>query len=136
MEDRSGTFIRFDRLDLIRVLERLQSERGLPQVLRTNSGPEFLGEAFIKWAKQAGMASQCIQPGKPKQDAYIGRFSRSFRDELLDQHLFTTLNDVREAVRWRIIEYNQERPHDASDDLTPMEARLKFAENSTYALSP
>lgn len=31
---------------LIRVLEQLNANRGLPQVLRTDNGPEFLGEAF------------------------------------------------------------------------------------------
>jgi putative transposase len=43
---------------LVRVFEQLRKERGLPQVLRTDNGPEFLGEAFISWAKQAGMAIQ------------------------------------------------------------------------------
>jgi len=28
-------------------------------VLRTDNGPEFLGEVFVEWAKQAGMAIQC-----------------------------------------------------------------------------
>ncbi len=43
---------------LVRVFVRLRQERGLPQVLRTDNGPEFLGEAFISWAKAAGMAIQ------------------------------------------------------------------------------
>lgn len=33
-------------------------------------------------------------------------------------------------------EYNEERPHDALDDLTPVEARLQSAENAAYELSP
>ena len=45
---------------LIRIFERLRAERGLPQVMRTDNGPEFLGEAFTNWAKQAGMAVQYI----------------------------------------------------------------------------
>jgi putative transposase len=67
---------------LIRVFERLQRERGLPQVLRTDNGPEFLGEAFVAWAKSQGMAIQYIQPGKPNQNAYIERFNRTFREEV------------------------------------------------------
>ena len=47
---------------LVRIFERLRSQRGLPQVLRTDNGPEFLGEAFTQWAKLAGMAIQYIQP--------------------------------------------------------------------------
>lgn len=77
---------------------RLRSERDLPQVLGTDNGPEFLGEAFASRAQQAGMAIQYIQPGKPNQNGYIERFNRAFREELIDQHLFATLDDVREAV--------------------------------------
>jgi putative transposase len=99
-------------------------------VLRTDYGPEFLGEAFAQWAKAAGMAIQYIQPGKPNQNAYIERFNRTFRDELLDRHLFTRLEDVREAVYWWMLEYNEERPHDSLGDLTPIEY-ARNAGNST-----
>ncbi len=120
---------------LVRIFARLQAEHGLPQVLRTDNGPEFLGEVFTSWAKAAGMAIQYIQPGKPNQNAYIERFNRTYREELLDLHLFTRLDDVREATHWWMIEYNEERPHDALGDLTPMEAR-QFAGNSTLKVSP
>ena len=81
------------------------------------------------------MAIQYIQPGKPNQNAYIERFNRTYREEVLDQHLFLSLEDVREATYWWMIEYNEERPHDALDDMTPLEARLKIAGNSTFELS-
>lgn len=120
---------------LMRVFEHLRKERGLPQVLRTDNGPEFLGEAFISWAKQAGMAIQYIQPGKPNQNAFIERFNRTLRDELLDAQLFTRLDDVREAVYWWMIEYNEERPHDSLGGIPPLKYRIQNAENSTYELS-
>ena len=120
---------------LVRIFERLQAGHGLPQVLRTDNGPEFLGEAFTSWAKNAGMAIQYIQPGRPNQNAYIERFNRTYREELLNQHLFLSLADVREATHWWMIEYNEERPHDALGDLTPMEARQQAAENSSFELS-
>lgn len=124
-------------LRLVRVFEQLRAQRGLPQVLRTDNGPEFLGEAFTSWAKDAGMAIQYIQPGKPNQNAYIERFNRTYREELLDQYLFTTLDDAREATWWWMLEYNEERPHDALNGLPPVEAvRLPAKESSTLELSP
>ena len=122
-------------LRLVRICDRLRTEHGLPQVLRTDNGPEFLGEVFTNWAKQAGMAIQYIQPGKPNQNAFVERLNRTYREELLDQHLFASLDDVREATYWWMIEYNEERPHDALGDLTPLEARAKLAGNSTANLS-
>ena len=64
---------------LVRVFEQIRAERGLPQVLRTDNGPEFLGELFTSWAKHAGMAIQYIQPGKPNQNAYVERFNHLSR---------------------------------------------------------
>lgn len=120
---------------LIRIFEQLKAERGLPQVLRTDNGPEFLGESFVQWAKNQGMAIQYIEPGKPNQNAYIERFNRTFREEILDQYLFLRLHDVREATWWWMIEYNEQRPHDSLDGLTPIEFRQTHAGSSSFELS-
>ena len=120
---------------LVRIFEQLRDQHRLPQVLRTDNGPEFLGEVFTVWAKGAGMAIQYIQPGKPNQNAYIERFNRTYREELLDQYLFTSLDHVREATYWWMIEYNEQRPHDSLADMTPLEVRLQHEENSRYQLS-
>lgn len=120
---------------LVRIFEQLKHDHGLPQVLRTDNGPEFLGEAFVQWAKANAMAIQYIQPGKPNQNAYIERFNRTFREEVLDQHLFLRLDDVREAAHWWMIEYNEHRPHDSLGDLTPVEYRQQVAESSTFEVS-
>jgi putative transposase len=70
---------------------------------------------------------QYIQPGKPNQNAFIERFNRTFREEVLDAHLFARLEDVREAAWWWMIEYDEERPHDSPGDLTPR----KFSQKTT-----
>ena len=121
---------------LVRIFEQLQAQHGLPRVLRTDNGPKFLGEAFTAWAKAAGMAIQYIQPGKPNQNAYVERFNRTYRDELLDQYLFASLDDVREATYWWMLEYNEERPHDSLGDRTPPEARQQAVGTSTFRVSP
>lgn len=120
---------------LVRVFEQIQAQRPLPQVLRTDNGPEFLGEVFVQWAKTQGMAIRYIQPGKPNQNGYIERFNRTFREEILDRHLFVRLDDVREAAWWWMIEYNEQRPHDSLEGLTPIEYRQQRAGSSTLKLS-
>jgi putative transposase len=73
-------------------------------------------------------------PGNSTQNTYIERFNRTFREEVLDQHLFLRLDDVREAAWWWMIEYNEQRPHDSLDGLTPAEplqrARISGSEVS------
>lgn len=120
---------------LVRIFEQIKHERGLPQVLRSDNGPEFLGEVFTQWAKASGVAIQYIQPGKPNQNAYIERFNRTFREEVLDQHLFARLEDVREAAYWWMIDYNEQRPHESLGSMTPHEYRQQAAGSSTFEVS-
>lgn len=107
---------------LIRVFQQLAMTRGLPDILRTDNGPEFLGCRFTEWCETHGIFIDYIEPGKPNQNAYIERFNRSYRTEVLDTWLFRNLDEVREMTwRW-MIEYNEERDHDSLGGLTPAEA--------------
>lgn len=119
---------------LVRVFEQLKTERGLPHVLRTDNGPEFLGSVFTEWCRDNGIMIDYIEPGKPNQNAYIERFNRSYRTEVLDAWLFKDLDEVREISWAWMLEYNEERDHDALGGLTPAEA-AKLGHVSTLELS-
>lgn len=120
---------------LIRVFERLKLTRGLPDILRVDNGPELTSGEFVLWAESQSMMIRYIQPGKPNQNAYIERFNRTYRNEVLDLYLFRDLKEVREVTYWWIIEYNEQRPHDSLGDLTPLEYMEHNAINSTLELS-
>jgi len=120
---------------LIRIFEVLKLTRGLPDVLRVDNGPEFTSGEFVAWAEDNGMIIQYIQPGKPNQNAYIERFNRTYREELLDLYIFESLEEVREKTYWWRVAYNEERPHDALGNMTPASYMENFAENSTLQLS-
>lgn len=102
-----------------RVLEQLAASRGLPQVLRTDNGPEFCGRAMLTWAHERGLTLRLIEPGKPDQNAYIESFNGRFRDECLNEHWFTSLAHAQAVIEtWRR-EYNEERPKKGLGGLTP-----------------
>ena len=102
-----------------RVLEQLAASRGLPQVLRTDNGPEFCGRALLTWAHERGLTLRLIEPGKPTQNAYVESFNGRFRDECLNEHWFTSLAHAQAVIEtWRQ-EYNEERPKKGLGGLTP-----------------
>ena len=117
---------------VIRVLERLVAWRGYPDKLRMDNGPEFISSVLAEWAEEHGVELEFIQPGKPTQNSYVERFNRTYRDEILNMYVFRSLNEVRERTENWIRKYNEERPHDSLNDLTPWEylANHELLENS------
>lgn len=108
---------------VIRVLDQLKESRGLPRQIRVDNGPEFISAKLVAWCESHAVKLHHIQPGKPTQNAYIERFNRSFRYEVLNAHLFGSLNEVRELAWEWMIRYNEERPHAALGNLPPSRFR-------------
>lgn len=104
---------------VIRVLERIAAYRGYPRQIRQDNGPEFIAHTLELWAKEHGVKLEFIKPGTPTQNAYIERFNRTYRNEVLDCYLFNSLSEVREITDDWMIDYNYERPHESLNDLPP-----------------
>jgi putative transposase len=112
---------------VVRVLERLGELRGLPQVLVTDNGPEFAGQALDIWAYERGVKLHFIDPGKPIQNAFIESFNGKMRDECLNEHWFRTLSEARQTIEaWRK-DYNEVRPHSSLGNRTPQEFTARAA---------
>lgn len=89
-------------LRLGRVLDKVAQERPLPTMIRVDHGPEFTSLALDAWAAGRGVKLAFTQPGKPTQNAYIESFNGRFRDECLNDHLFSTLHEARYRIEaWR-----------------------------------
>ena len=91
---------------VIRVLNRIIKERGKPRLVRMDNGPEFISAIFALWAKERRINLDFIKPGKPTQNAYVERFNRTFREQLLDCNLFSSLEEVQLATTNWMWEYN------------------------------
>lgn len=115
-----------------RVLDRLVAERGRPERLITDNGPEFTSKALDRWAYEHCVELQFIQPGKPVQNAFVESFNGTMRNECLNEHWFLDLEDAKDLIEaWRI-DYNTERPHSSLEGLTPEE----FATRAQPPLRP
>ena len=102
-----------------RVLEAIIAERGAPQAIRSDNGPEFTSRHFLAWCMERGIELVHIEPGKPVQNAHVESFHGKLRDECLNASWFANLFEARRKIAaWRR-EYNEERPHSSLGYRTP-----------------
>jgi putative transposase len=104
-----------------RVLEQIVGERGVPQAIRCDNGPELTSRHFLAWCMERQIELIHIQPGKPTQNARVESFHGRLRDECLTVSWFQNLFDARRKIAaWRT-EYNEDRPHSSLGYKTPKE---------------
>lgn len=102
-------------------LDEIAADRGYPQQLRVDNGPENISKTMVDWAKKNSVNMLYIEPGKPAQNAYIERFNRTYREEVLDMYLFHSIEEVQAITDAWLHEYNHDRPHQALGGIPPRE---------------
>jgi putative transposase len=106
---------------VVRELDAIIARRGRPSAIVSDNGTELTSMAILRWCQQTGVERHYIAPGKPMQNGFIESFNGRFRDECLDETLFSTLAEARVAIRSWKEDYNQHRPHSALGNKTPAE---------------
>jgi putative transposase len=102
-----------------RELDAIIARRGKPVTIVSDTGTEMTSRAILEWANRTGVAWHYIAPGKPQQNGFVESFNGRFRDECLNEEVFSSLAEARFVIeRWRQ-DYNQIRPHSAHGGLTP-----------------
>ncbi len=96
---------------VVALLDQLVAIYGVPGQVRCDNGPEFIAAALAEWCEAHDVVLHNIEPGKPNQNAFIERFNRTYRTEVLNAWVFTSLTDVREITEGWLEMYNTERPH-------------------------
>jgi len=110
-----------------RELDRLITERGKPRMIISDNGTEFTSNAILTWSELSHVEWHYSAPGKPMQNGFIESFNGRLRDELLNETLFSSLNQTQTTqAKWRD-DYNQNRPHSQLGWKTPVEFASSFA---------
>ncbi len=106
---------------VVRGLDRVVAWCGYPSKLRMDNGPILISTVLADRAEDHTVDLEFIPPGKPTQNGYIERFNQTYRAQVLNMYVFKTLSEVRAIIEEWLVEYNQERPHEALGDRTPFE---------------
>jgi len=113
--------------DVVRVLQQISQQRGVPRMLFCDNGSEFTSQVMDLWAYHNGVRIDFSRPGKPTDNAYVERFNGTLRSECLDAHWFGNLAEACQRIEaWRT-EYNASRPHRALGEQTPNEFARQIA---------
>ena len=106
---------------VIQLLDEIGLDRGYPQRIVCDNGPEFRSRAFDAWAYEQGIMIAFIQPGKPVQNAFSESFNGKMRDQWLNAHWWRTIAEARQGNEEYRRLYNTVRPHRSLGKRTPVE---------------
>jgi putative transposase len=81
--------------DVVRKLNRLKPERGVPKVEFRDNGSEFTSQAMDLWAYWNGVKIDFFRPGKLTDNAFVESFKETFLAECLDTHWFSDSSSRR-----------------------------------------
>ena len=110
---------------VIRSLEILEEEYGLPEYIGEDNRPEFISHKPGNWCNEKKIKLKFIQSGTPAQNAYIERFNRLFREDTLDAYWFEDLEQERIIAENRRQDYNHNHPHSSLNGLAPISHYVK-----------
>ena len=100
-------------------MERLAAERGAPDNIRSDNGPELTAAVLCEWCQQRSTASAYIEPGSPWQNPFVESFNSRLRDELLNVEVFTCLAEAKVLATDWCEDYNANHPHSALGMMSP-----------------
>lgn len=102
---------RWTSAKVIEALADVMVQRGVPEHLRSDNGPEFVAKDLRQWLINTGAKTLYIEPGSPWENGYCESFNSKLRDEFLNGEIFYSIKELRVlAERWRI-HFNTIQPH-------------------------
>jgi len=111
----------YPSLRVIRELEELIVCYGKPKAIRSDNGPEFISSEYRNWCDNNGIKKLYSSPGKPMENGYVERFNRTFREDVMDAYLFSSINQFNLVSDVAIQDYNCNHPHKSLGRKTPIE---------------
>jgi putative transposase len=85
---------------VVRVLDRIAGEQGLPARIVLDNGPELTGKALNQWTYQHGVKLRFSELGKPSQNTACERVNGRFRADELAPAAASYAGEFVEPMNW------------------------------------
>ncbi|MHB8613808.1 MAG: IS3 family transposase [Candidatus Dormibacteraceae bacterium] len=105
--------------DVVDVLDQAKAERGAPECIRMDNGPELIASAIRDWCRLSGTGTIYIEPGSPWENPFVESFNARLRDELFNREIFHSVFEARVLYFDWCDVYNNFRPHSSLGYLAP-----------------
>ena len=109
----------FTRAVVDAALRRRQPMRGL--IFHSDRGSEFLGTPFRQRLASRGIQQSMTRGGAPDENAHMESFFHSLKAELTHGRSFTTVTELRQALRRYVRYYNHQRLHSSLGYQSPVD---------------
>ncbi len=96
-----------------RSLADLMLERGMPEHIRSDHGPEFVAQGVRGWTTAVGSKPAYVEPGSSWKNGHVESFDSKLRDTPLSREILCPLKEAQVPIKgWRH-HCNAIRPHSA-----------------------
>jgi transposase InsO family protein len=102
---------RINSFGVIETLADAMLEKGVPEHVRCDNGPEMIAKALRKWLAKLGTKTLYIEPGSPWENGYCESFNGKLQDECLKREIFYSLREAQVVIGAWKDHYNRVRPH-------------------------
>lgn len=106
---------------VVDAMEVARQSKRLAKTLHSDNGSQFKSLVYEKWTAMHGVKRHFSRPYHSSDNAYVERFNRTLRDEVLNWYRFKNLVEVQRMLDdWRV-RYNMGRPHMSLHGLSPLQ---------------
>lgn len=92
---------------------------GMPGIVNSDQGCQFTSDDWVQFLREYDIKVSMTGKGRCKDNIYIERFWRSFKQEEFYLNEYETVKDLKAAIRSYIEFYNQKRWHQSLGYKTP-----------------
>jgi putative transposase len=106
----------------VEALEEAMARYGKPEIVNTDQGSQFTGQAFTDVLASNGIAISMDGKGAWRDNVFVERLWRSVKYEEVYLRAYDTVGEARASIGRYLDLYNVRRPHSSLDGRTPDQA--------------